>query len=232
MQKLLNPNRDYFTQADLDDSQCCGNSKILKHSFYERDTRIVAYELIGKFLVFQSENKILRGKIVETEAYRGSEDPASHAYRGVTPRTKVMFGEAGFSYVYFTYGFHYCFNVVTEKSGTAGAVLIRAVEPLSGIHLMKKRRGTEKPSELTNGPAKLTQAFGITTKHSNLDLTVRDLHLEEDFIAANTNGKICEEHFINIGVSTRIGIRDGREFLYRFFLKDSPFVSCQKLKKK
>ncbi len=174
-------------------------------------------ELIGKTLAFRSGEYDIRGKIVETEAYLGGEDPASHAYRGVTPRNQVMFGEGGFSYVYFTYGFHYCFNVVTEKEGVAGAVLIRAVEPLSEVPLMKQRRKCEKLTNLTNGPGKLTQAFGITGKDSGRDLTEEDFHIDMD---------LEEEDFLQIGVSSRIGIREAVHFPYRFFLKESPFVSC------
>src|SRR3989338_10306073 len=112
----------------------------LERSFYERNTQVVAFELIGKVLIFKQGDNFLSGKIVETEAYFGANDPASHAYRGVTPRNRVMFGPAGKTYVYFTYGNHYCLNIVTEKEGVAGAVLIRALEPLGGIDMMRKNR--------------------------------------------------------------------------------------------
>ena len=192
--------------------------KIVDCSFYERDTRLVAIELIGKVLVFKSEGKSLCGEIVETEAYLGEDDPASHAYRGMTPRNRVMFGAPGFSYIYFTYGFHHCFNVVTEKEGKAGAVLIRALRPLSEIELMKRRRGTDQLQNLTSGPGKLTQAFGMTREHSGLDLTQNGFHIEE----TSSYSK-----FQKIGVSKRIGIREGKDFLYRFFLEDSPFISVK-----
>ena len=113
----------------------------LDRHFYERNTQVVAFELIGKVLVFKENGTKISGKIVETEAYFGAKDPASHAYRGMTPRNRVMFGAPGVSYVYFTYGNHHCLNVVTEKEGTAGAVLIRALEPISGVPIMQRRRG-------------------------------------------------------------------------------------------
>lgn len=193
-------------------------NKTLPKSFYERDARVVACELIGKVLVFENQGALLRGEIVETEAYLGSEDPASHAYRGVTPRNRVMFGRGGVSYVYFTYGFHHCFNVVTGKEGAASAVLLRAVKPLDGIGEMKKRRnGIKHLQDLTNGPGKLAQAFGITREHSGIDLTQNGFHIEEGEKAP----------YEQIRVSPRIGIREAKNLLYRFFREDSKFVSAK-----
>src|SRR3989338_2706135 len=146
--------------------------KILDRAFFGRNTQIVAAELIGKILVLNQGGSLVSGKIVETEAYFGADDPASHAFRGATPRNRVMFGPAGVSYVYLTYGNHHCLNIVTETDGVAGAVLLRALEPLSGLSRMKKRRGKKHPAAaLTNGPGKLTQAFGITRDHSEIDMT-------------------------------------------------------------
>ena len=192
-------------------------AKVLKRAFYERDTRVVACELIGKILVFEDGGTKFCGRIVETEAYLDGKDPASHAFRGMTPRNRVMFGPPGFSYVYFTYGFHHCFNVVTERDGVAGAVLIRAAEPLSGIEQMKKRRGIQKIHDVTNGPGKLTQAYGLTREHSGLDLTDGKLRVEDDLELE------CE--LVSIGVSERIGIREPKKLLYRFFWEGNPFVS-------
>ncbi len=192
--------------------------KPLKKSFYERNTQIVAFELIGKVLVSKQSEVVLSGKIVETEAYFGDQDPASHAYCGMTPRNQVMFGPAGFSYVYFTYGNHHCLNVVTEKENVAGAVLIRAVEPISGIETMKKSRGYVAHKQLTNGPGKLTQAFGITREHSGKDLT-------QDELFCVTEGK--EEGLLHIQVATRIGISRAKHMPYRFYLTASPFVSVR-----
>lgn len=189
--------------------------KLLKRPFYERNTAVVAFELIGKILSFRQNGIVIQGRIVETEAYFGTNDPASHAYRGPTPRARVMFGPPGFSYVYFTYGNHHCLNVVTEKESVAGAVLIRAVEPLSGIEAMKKRRSTHEIQKLTNGPGKLTQAFGITREHSGKDLTAGSFCILEPE----------EKMPLSINVTTRIGISRAKEMPYRFYLAASPFVS-------
>ena len=191
--------------------------KALESSFYERDTRVVAVELIGKVLVFRNREGLLAGRIVETEAYLGGDDPASHAYRGVTPRNRVMFGPPGMSYVYFTYGNHHCFNVVTEPDGKAGAVLIRALEPLEGIEVMKRRRSAEDISNLTSGPGKLTQAFGLAREHSGLDLTQINFHVEDN----------SSEPGDSIAASPRIGITHAREKMYRYFVASSPFVSVR-----
>ena len=139
--------------------------------FYNRDTLIVAPELLGKLLVRRESSGLLVGKIVETEAYRGVDDPASHSYRGKTPRNAVMFGAPGIAYVYFTYGNHYCLNAVTEDEGTPAAVLIRAVEPLEGVDLMMRNRGVEKLTEVGSGPGKLTKALQITREQNGCDLT-------------------------------------------------------------
>lgn len=188
----------------------------LPQSFFERDTRVVAVELIGKELVFQaSGGRIIRGKIVETEAYYGADDPASHAFRGPTPRNRVMFGPAGVTYVYFTYGNHHCLNLVTESDGKPGAVLIRALEPLDGIEVMKRNRKNDHENQLTNGPGKLTQAFGITREHSGLNVVTGPIGVE-----ASGASRI-----FSIGVSPRIGISAGQEKLLRFYLKGNPFVS-------
>jgi DNA-3-methyladenine glycosylase len=191
--------------------------KRLECSFYERKTQIVAFELIGKVLVFGENGTRLSGRIVETEAYLGSEDLASHASRGVTPRNRVMFGPAGVSYVYFTYGNHHCLNIVTEEDGTPGAVLIRALEPVSGIEEMTKRRGGAKLELLTNGPGKLTQAFGITREHSGLNLTKKSFFIGEE----NSKEAIC------IKATQRIGITQAVDLPFRFYWMGNRFVSVQ-----
>jgi len=188
----------------------------LPRAFYERPTTVVAMDLIGCILHFQKNGDTLSGTIVETEAYLGRADPASHAYRGATPRNRVMFGPGGFSYVYFTYGNHHCMNCVTEPEGQAGAVLIRAVEPRHGVREMKKRRRNLKAPNLTNGPGKLTQAFGITLEESACDLTKGDLFL--------TRGSGETQH---IQTATRIGISAAEEKPFRFYLMDNPYVSKQ-----
>ena len=146
--------------------------KILPRKFYLNDTKQVAKDLLGKTLVRKIGGHILSGVIIETEAYKGKNDPASHAARKKTERNKIMFGEVGHAYVYFTYGMHYCFNVTAKKEDDeSGAVLIRAIQPQQGIRDMIKNRRTDLISNLANGPGKLTQALQITLKQYNLDLT-------------------------------------------------------------
>jgi DNA-3-methyladenine glycosylase len=195
-----------------DDSLSIPNQK-----FYYRHTELVAKELVGKKLVriiYESKNKIYRlsGLIVETEAYGFDEDPASHAYRGLTPRNMPMFGEAGHAYVYFTYGNYYCVNVSARSSEVkAGAVLIRALQPLEGIHIMKILRNTNDELSLSSGPGKLTQALRIDKSLNGQDMTnVRaQLHIE--------NG-INPQRIIS---SSRIGIREAREKKWRFILANT-----------
>ena len=186
----------------------------LGREFYNRPTLKVAKELLGKYLVMNMEGKKLSGKIVETEAYRGLYDPASHAYGGMTPRNRIMFGEPGHAYVYFTYGMYYCLNVITERKGVPAAVLIRALEPMEGIEIMKRRRKREKPEDLTSGPGKLCQAMGINKTLNGADLVGKTIYLEN---RGEKAGKI---------VSTdRIGIDEGKEKKWRFYLKDNKYVS-------
>ena len=188
----------------------------LTRAFYGRDTVKVAKELLGKILVRRIGAILLEGIIVETEAYRGYDDPASHAYRGLTRRNEVMFGEPGHAYVYFTYGMHYCLNVTTEPVGQAGAVLIRAVQPVKGIAEMKRRRMTEHIKDLSSGPAKLTQAFAVTKALNGHDLiSGKKLYIAEP----------SHPEPLKVRIGTRIGIRAGGKKPWRFFVKDSPYVS-------
>lgn len=192
--------------------------KKLNKDFYLQDTLIVAKQLLGKYFYRKYRDTYLVGKIVETEAYKDN-DPASHAFRGKTKRNEVMFWEGGHLYVYFTYGMHYCCNVVTEPEGKGCAVLIRAVEPVDGLNLMMKLRNFNKSSKifnLTNGPAKMCQAFNITKVDNGIDL-----HSEEIFIV--DSGVNLENS--QIGKSQRIGIKDGLEKKWRFYIKNSPWVS-------
>ncbi|MBI4743484.1 MAG: DNA-3-methyladenine glycosylase [Actinobacteria bacterium] len=191
---------------------------ILSKSFYERDTKVVAQELLGKILVNKTKNGILKGKIVETEAYYGLDDAASHASRGKTKRNSVMFGEAGIAYIYLNYGVHFLFNIVTEKSPKPGAVLIRALEPVEGIGAMMKNRKIKSIHQLTNGPGKLTKAMGIDISFNQFDLTGSDLAVEED-------GSDC---LIEIVKAPRIGISVAQDKLLRYYIKDNSFVSRSK----
>lgn len=191
----------------------------LSPSFYLRPTITVAKDLLGKRIMKRSGRMILSGIIVETEAYR-HHDPACHAFRGMTERNKVMFNQGGFLYVYFTYGMHYCANVVTYKEGYGEAVLIRAVEPLEGIRAMMKNRGFSADDRkqllnVTNGPAKFSRAFGLTTKHSGLDLC-------GDVVFIVDADPMSRSHIV---ATTRIGIRTATEKKWRFYIKDNPWVS-------
>lgn len=187
----------------------------LPAEFYARDTESVAKQLLGQRLVREINGVRLVGKIVETEAYIGENDPASHAFRGKTSRTALMFGPPGFAYIYFIYGMYYCLNVVTETAGFPAAVLIRAVEPLAGIEEMKKNRQKADIRSLTNGPGKLCQAFAIDKKLNGWDLSKPPLWIAHaPAVPADA-----------VVATTRVGIRQGREFPWRFYISCHPFVS-------
>jgi DNA-3-methyladenine glycosylase len=188
--------------------------------FYLQPTLKIARELLGKVIVRKLGDKILAGKIVETEAYIGEDDPASHAFGGQTQGNKIMYLQGGHAYVYFTYGMHYCFNVVTEREGFPSAVLIRAVEPIYGIELMKRFRGVEDIYNLTNGPAKFCQAFKIDKRFNGVSLLGDEIFISRP---------LMEEKF-EVGRSERIGIKSGLDKKWRFFIKDNPFVSKVKIK--
>ena len=189
--------------------------KPLARAFFARPVLEVARDLIGCILVHDSAEGLTSGMIVEAEAY-APEDPASHAYRGRTERNAPMFGDPGFAYVYFTYGMHYCLNAVTDRPGHASAVLIRAVQPLEGIELMRARRGAVKDRDLARGPGRLTQAFRIAREQNRSDLTMLPL-------------MICPGErlpFRAVLATPRIGLgslQDGRT--WRFVIADSPWVS-------
>lgn len=176
----------------------------------------VAQDLLGKILVRMSGDFIIAGRIVEVEAYL-PDDPASHSYNGMTERNSAMFMSGGHLYVYFTYGMHYCANIVTEKENYGSAVLLRALEPLHGLQTMKdNRKIILMDRDLTNGPAKLCQAFGITKALNKADLTKNDIFCAE----SNDNNFKIEK-------AKRIGIKKGTEKLWRFYIKDNPFVSVK-----
>jgi DNA-3-methyladenine glycosylase len=156
------------------------------------------------------------GRIVETEAYLGPHDRAAHAWRGITPRTRVLYGEPGHAYVYLIYGMYECLNVVAEPEGSPGCVLIRAVEPLEGIPRMRRRRpGARAIENLANGPGKLTLALGITRRHNRADLTTGPLTIHPP----------QNPRAIRVGVSPRIGIRHCADWPLRFFIEGNRFVS-------
>lgn len=194
---------------------------VLPLAFYARDTLTVARELLGQRLVRVIGGVRLSGHIVEVEAYKGADDLASHAARGKTPRNAVMFGPPGRAYVYFTYGMHYCLNVVTEPEGIPAAVLIRAIAPIEGIEMMRQNRLGQSDKELTNGPAKLCQALQIDRAFNGVPLiTASGLFIERDQMPAVDR----------IAASPRIGVRGderARTLPWRFFIRDSPYVSVK-----
>lgn len=173
-----------------------------------------ATRLLGCHLMRELDGQRAVVKIVETEAYDQT-DAASHSYKGRTPRTDVMFGPSGFLYVYFTYGMHYCCNVVVGTEGEGAAVLIRAVEPLSGTDLLGLRRPRQTGIQLTNGPAKLCQALGIDKRLNGHDLTESPLQLIMQPVVAQTD----------VVQTTRVGISQAKDVPWRFYLKGNPYVS-------
>ncbi len=199
--------------------------KTLDRSFYQRpDVVAIARELLGKVVITTIDGKLTSAVIVETEAYNGITDKASHAFGGRnTNRTAVMFGEGGRAYVYLCYGIHHLFNVVTNNVGTPHAVLIRAVEPLDGIDIMLERTGkTVQDASLTRGPGNVSKALGINTRHTGMLLTNPPLEMAE-------NGTIISPE--NIIVSKRIGVDYAAEdalLPYRFFIKGNKYVSGSK----
>ena len=180
---------------------------ILPREFYLKNTVSVAKNLLGKRIVRKIGRREISGIITETEAYRHKDDPASHAFRKITDRNKIMFGDVGMAYVYFTYGMHYCFNVVARHPKIeAGAVLIRAIKPEKGIKIMQENRGIINLKNLTNGPAKLTQALEITKKYHGVDLTKHSKLFITEGIKKPAK----------ISASPRIGIKEGTNKLWNF----------------
>jgi DNA-3-methyladenine glycosylase len=190
--------------------------RLLPAAFFERSPEAVAPDLLGCVLEVTADGATISGRIVETEAYLGADDAGSHAAtRGITKRNAVMYGPPGHAYVYFTYGNHYMLNVVCEPEGIAGGVLIRAVEPLSGIDVMTSRRRGRPLHELCDGPGKLTQAMAI-------DLSDNGVALGEGRIAVYDGVRPPRGA---VATSGRIGLSAGGDLELRFYLKDSTFVS-------
>ncbi|HEY3283864.1 MAG TPA: DNA-3-methyladenine glycosylase [Armatimonadota bacterium] len=189
----------------------------LPPAFYLRPTLAVATDLLGKVLLHETESGLLAGRIVETEAYL-SDDPACHAFRGCTRRNATMFGPHGRAYVYKVH-MQACFNAVTGPEGLGEAVLVRALEPLEGLEEMLRRRGVESPLQAASGPGKLTQALGIALSDNGLDLTASALRIEDWGFPVPPYGR-----------SPRIGISQAVDELYRFYERDSPFLSRRRVK--
>lgn len=187
----------------------------LPPAFYDRPTEDVARDLLGAFLEHRTPDGTVRGRIVEAEAYLGPNDPACHATAGLKPRTRTLHGPPGIAYVYFIYGMHWCFNAVTREEGHGSAVLIRAVEPVRGQALMRQRRGVQRDTDLTRGPARLCDAFAITRAQDGLRLDRGPLR-----ILAGT--PVPDEDVV---ITPRIGIRKAADWPLRFLVRGNRFVS-------
>ncbi|HEY1390943.1 MAG TPA: DNA-3-methyladenine glycosylase [Ktedonobacterales bacterium] len=198
-----------------------GRHLILPCAFYARPTLDVARDLIGKSLYRQTQDGVTAGVIVETEAYISAIDPAAHGYRGKTPRNAVMFGPPGRAYVYFTYGMHYCLNVVTEDDGVAAAVLVRALEPTMGLPLMRARRGERiADRDLARGPGRLCAAMALTVAENGLNLRGDALWLTETPSFPPDAPVVA---------TPRIGITQAADWPWRFVLAGSRWVSGRKV---
>jgi DNA-3-methyladenine glycosylase len=189
----------------------------LPSDFYDRPTELVARDLLGAILECHTPQGVASGRIVETEAYLGEEDLACHAAAGRTARTDPLYGAPGIAYVYFIYGMYWCFNAVTRAEGNPSAVLVRAVEPITGIDLMRDRRGirARRDVDLTNGPGKLCQALGIDGSHNRMPLDRAPLLIRRGIPLPRDA----------VTVTPRVGISRSADWPLRWFVTDSPFVS-------
>lgn len=201
--------------------------KLPLHFYLREDVLAIAKELLGKILVTHWNGEFTSGRIIETEAYAGELDKASHASKGRTERTEVMFGSGGRAYVYLCYGIHQMFNIVTAREGVPHAILIRAVEPIEGKDLMLQRTGKKVwDNSITSGPGRVGKAFGFHTSQCGIDLTSSELYIADDGFSVN------EEDIVS---SPRIGVDyagDHAAWHYRFYLRDNPYVSGKALKSK
>jgi DNA-3-methyladenine glycosylase len=200
-------------------------AKLLRRAFFNRDPRIVSCELLGKLIVRRDGRKQLAGRIVEVEAYLGADDLAAHAAAGHTARNAVLWGPPGHSYVYFIYGVHYCLNISCLPEGEAGCVLIRALEPVSGIAEMAKAReladidytSMRDLRKLASGPGKLCEALGITRPRDN----------DKDMLSPESDLQVMGDGFRveKVAVTPRIGITKSAEMPLRYLIAGSPFLS-------
>jgi DNA-3-methyladenine glycosylase len=185
--------------------------------FYDRATELVARDLLGTVLECSTPEGIARGRIVETEAYLGPDDPACHAAAGLTARTKHLFGPPGISYVYLIYGMYWCFNAVTRERGHGAAVLVRAVHPTHGLELMRRRRPkVTRERDLTNGPGKLCLAMGIVGSMSGKSL-------REGPVVIRAGEPVPDEEVV---VTPRIGITQAADWPLRYLVRDDPYLSA------
>lgn len=211
--------------------------KILKENFYGRATLDVAKDLLGKYLIREIDGKIVGGKIVETEGYLGVTDKGAHVYGGKkTERVKPLYGQAGTVYIYQIYGMYYCLNAITEREGEPQGVLIRAIEPLFGLDIISENRYKKQYKELTkkerlnltSGPSKLCLALKLDKKLNNTLLWDNELYIVEKGDDLLKYIEVDEEKTGDIVPSKRIGIdyaEEAKDFLYRFYYKDNPYVS-------
>lgn len=202
--------------------------KMLDRKFYDRDSTVVARELLGKVLVHEIGGRKIAAKIVELEAYMGTEDQAAHSYGGKrTPAIEIMYGGPGFSYVFVIYGMHYCFNIVTNKEGNPQAILIRAVEPIEGFDFMAQKRfgktydqlSKSQAKDLTNGPGKLCKALAIDKGLNGEDLCGERLYVIEG-----------EDEEFNIVSTTRVGVdyaKEAKDYPWRFYIEGNKYVSVK-----
>lgn len=193
----------------------------LPRTFYDRPTLDVARALLGKTVVRVTTEGAVGGVIVETEAYIAAIDPAAHAYRGLTPRNRSMFGPPGHAYVYVSYGMHHCLNAVTESEGVAAAVLIRAIAPTFGLTLMRAQRGAAiSDRELCRGPGRLCQALALTLADDGADLLGPNLYIADTLEIPLDSAIIA---------TPRIGITRAAEWPWRFVIVGNPFVSGKRI---
>jgi len=188
----------------------------LPASFYERETELVARELLGTIIRCVSRAGVASGRIVETEAYLGEHDPGCHAAAGLTPRTSTLYGPPGTAYVYLSYGMHWCANAVTRRAGLPSAVLIRAIEPLEGLPIMRRRRRpVDADRQLANGPGKLCAALGVTGAHNALPLQASSLTIHRGHEVPDAD----------VAVTPRIGLTKAADWPLRWIVADSPYLS-------
>jgi DNA-3-methyladenine glycosylase len=193
-----------------------GRRAVLPKEFYARDTELVARDLLGCVLECHGDGGVASGRIVETEAYLGEHDLACHAAVGRTQRTEPLYGPPGIAYVYFIYGVHWCFNAVTREEGLPSAVLVRALEPITGVDLMRRRRPAAKRDyDLTNGPGKLCAALGIDARHNTLPLGRPPIVIRE-------GQRVPTQQVL---ITPRIGIRESADWPLRWVIADNPYVS-------
>ena len=192
----------------------------MNHSFFRQDTVELARKLLGCLLVHRTPDGVAGGMIVEAEAYVGAIDKACHAYRNRSERTEIMYQDGGYAYVYFIYGMHYCFNVVTGPEGEGNAVLVRALEPIIGLGLMRKRRQTNQLRSLCSGPGRLCQALAITKNEYGMDICAANSPLQLIQYRHIPNADIIATPRINVAYAEEAAV-----WPWRFSVKESPYVS-------